>query len=348
MHGRIAELTAFTRDDPFLVGYYTNNEPALTPIGHHSGWWQSYVKRGADSEAKLVYVDLLQQRYDNDFDAFKLIYQIDDLETYLDDCLFIDNDFVKRPLLEKEKQALSGRLASGVEAMQALASWTDLAEFTDEYYLEFIARTQEYAYQDVVLYIAAIAQRYAAICHEALQLYDPNHLNFGVKIVSAHRHVMLPLAVAKAMAPYADALAADSYLHVKHRDDPGTMIAVERFRTLHEQTGLPLIFAEMGGFMAQDHPRYGEGDGGYIAVPDQKTRAIRYHNYLSMIADHLPFAFGASYYSYADHADLNWGILDGVGLEPYPELAGAIQHWSSAIYTERRAPVPDNVHPRND
>jgi hypothetical protein len=59
----------------------------------------------------------------------------------------------------------------------------------------------------------------------------------------------------------------------------------------------------------------------YVPVRDQRARAAAYRKGITQLAA-LPSVVGAHYYSFVDHAALNWGILSAE-LTPYEELSAA-------------------------
>lgn len=332
MAARIATITSATADDEYLLGYLTNNEPNQSVFGYFSGWWQDYVRQEAGTPGKQAYVDHMQSRYGT-IEAFQAVYGGDSssLEETLPRLTIRTEWFVPLDLSTStpaQIEALAEEIRPSMDAINALESWDDLAELDDPRYLELVTQARWDAYDDHAAFMAAIAARYASICHDAIRASDPNHLILGPKHMGGHHAYGLPREVAVAEAQYQDALALNSYLEVETSSPPQVADILE----LHELTGMPLLFSEMGGFMAADHPIYGSDQDFYVRVANQEERGTRYDNYLTMIAEELPMVFGASYYSAYDHADSNWGVLSGADFVPYEPLACAIADWSSRIY----------------
>ncbi|MBI2893055.1 MAG: hypothetical protein HYY06_05850 [Deltaproteobacteria bacterium] len=334
MAERISMIVSRTADDEYLIGYLTNTEPNQSVFGYFSDWWQDTVRQASGTPGKQAYVDHMEARYGT-IEAFKAVYggEPDGLEELLPTLTIRTDWFLPldlSTLTPAEITGLADRIRPSMEAINALESWDDLSGYAEPDYLEFVTQARWDAYDDHGAFLATIAARYASICHDAIRASDPDHLILGPKHMAGHHAYGLPRVVAVAEAPFQDAMALNSYLEVETPSPP----QIEGILEVHERTGLPIIFSEMGGFMAADHPIYGGGDDVdfYVKVANQDERGARYDNYLTMIARSLPMVFGASYYSTYDHAGANWGVLSGSDFEPYQPLACAIGDWSFRIY----------------
>ncbi len=140
-------------------------------------------------------------------------------------------------------------------------------------------------------------------------------LMLGSKFVGG-QPIALPESVLVGAAKHVDAICQNVYFRPGTRYASGIMDFLERSARV---TGKPQLVSEWGGFHGQD----AAACECYIPLDTQTDRAQAYGRGVRLLASQ-PWIVGAYFYSYADHAELNWGIVD-TQLTPYPEITAAIR-----------------------
>lgn len=304
---RIAKPLA---QDPYLLGYFFHNELGWGLFGPFSGLWADHLRLPAGAPGKRAYVDLMRKRYDNDIKAFSRVYGSAD-------AILASRRYLNDRLLEV---AVPAEVRARVEKAFAkkaprFTSWDDVAAFTDARLVEQALRLSPRIRADIEAFLELIADRYHGVMAQALRSADPNHLLLGSKFIGG-TPVALPEAVLRGAAPHVDLFAHNAYFQPTSRSAKRQIAFMERCTKI---TGKPIILSEWGGFHGQDVAVC----TCYVPVPTQRDRARAYINGMRMLAP-KPWLIGVFYYSYADHARVNWGVVNS-DLDPYPELTGAIR-----------------------
>jgi agarase len=304
---RIAEPLA---NDPYLLGYFFHNELGWGLFGPFSGLWADHIRLGRDSPGKQAWLELMKARYGGEIAAFRRAYgspeAILEHNHYLNDHL--EEVRVPRAVREQVRQAFQKRKPQ-------LNTWEDVAAFTDAQLLEQAVRLSPRIRSDVEAFLRVISDRYHGVMAEALRAADPNHLLLGSKFIGG-TPLALPNTVLQGAAPHVDLFAHNAYFLPSSRGAQRQLAFMERCTKV---TGKPILLSEWGGFHGQDVARC----SCYVPVPTQLARARAYREGMQMLA-RKPWLIGVFFYSYADHARVNWGVVDSE-LKPYPELTQAIQ-----------------------
>ncbi|MAE71257.1 MAG: hypothetical protein CME06_12420 [Gemmatimonadetes bacterium] len=304
-------VAAEVASDPYLIGYLFHNEMDWGTFGHFSGLWAGYVRLPPDAPAKKAFVELLRARYEGDVSALRTVYG--SAPSLLNHKKWLDANGDDGPIPTSVRSRVESVFA-GPRA-PSFESWNDVAAFTDAGFLEMAVRLNPKARADVEAFLGVISDRYHGVLARSLRAVDPNHLLLGCKFVGG-KTVPLPDAVLMGAAPYVDIICQNVYHNPFKRPAARQIGFMERSYNL---TGKPILITEWGGFHGQDVATC----ECYVPLPTQKDRAKAYTHGIRRLAA-APWLLGVHYYSYADHAGKNWGIVD-TRLEPYPEITGAIR-----------------------
>ncbi len=304
-------VAAEVATDPYLIGYLFHNEMYWGTFGHFSGLWAGYVSLPPSAPAKEAFVELLRTRYEGDISALRTVYG--SARSLLSHKKWLsangDAGAIPASVRSRVETVFTGPRAPRFE------SWNDVATFTDANLLEMAVRLHPKARADIDAYLGVISERYHGVLARALRSVDRNHLLLGCKFVGG-KTVPLPDAVLLGAAPHVDAICQNVYHNPFKRPATRQMQFMERSSNL---TGKPILITEWGGFHGQDVAKC----ECYIPLATQKDRAEAYTYGIRRLAA-APWLLGVHYYSYADHAGKNWGIVN-TRLEPYPEITGAIR-----------------------
>lgn len=297
--------------DPYLIGYQFNNELTWGLFGSFSGLWQDHVSLPADAPGKRAFVETMQERYGHDIEKFRALYGSAD--RLLASGRYLTKHGHSRPVPRKAAKAIRRKLAS--DRTPPFQTWDDVARFTDAHLLAQAVHVSPQARADIEAFLGLLADRYHAVATKALRKHDPNHLMLGSKFVGG-QPIALPESVLVGAAKHVDAICQNVYFRPGTRYASGIMDFLERSARV---TGKPQLVSEWGGFHGQD----AAACECYIPLDTQTDRAQAYGRGVRLLASQ-PWIVGAYFYSYADHAELNWGIVD-TQLTPYPEITAAIR-----------------------
>jgi hypothetical protein len=186
-----------------------------------------------------------------------------------------------------------------------------------------------------------VADRYYAVCTEAIRRYAPNHLILG------SRHAgRPPAAVARAEAKYTDVISINHYAPSGHPD-------LGLLRNLHALTGRPILVTEFSWRAQENRSGNSNAKGAEVTVPTQADRARAYRSYVSEWMSE-PYALGAHWFQYHDQPgdgrafdgeNSNYGIVD-IADRPYEELVAAMKEANQqaiAALSSRRMPAEGYV-----
>jgi hypothetical protein len=176
--------------------------------------------------------------------------------------------------------------------------------------------------RDFQMFVAAFAERYFQIVHDAVKKYDPNHLYLGCRFAWS-----TPEAV-KAASEYADVVSFNVYR--------SRLEASFCPPELHK----PCLVGEFH-FGAMDRGMFHTG---LVMAPDQQARAQLYREYLGSALDN-PAVIGTHWFEYVDEPltgrsydgeNYNIGFVD-VTDTPYPEMVGAARAVHAIVYQRHSA-----------
>ena len=179
---------------------------------------------------------------------------------------------------------------------------------------------------------AAVAEKAFSTIAAACKKYAPNHLNFGVRMMSG----MPPSpGVLKAMGKHCDIISMNLYSILPDR------LLTQMFTIvpyIHSVSGVPVMVSEFS-YRGEDTP-HPNTIGAPPSVPTQLDRGIGYMSYISAVAS-MPLFIGASWYTYMDDEphgdwaeydeDSNFGVVDRQD-RPYAVLSETMRLTNSAIY----------------
>ena len=325
---KLSKQIRLFKDDPYLVGVFTNNE-LFWGVQNWGGWWKDIVARDRNAPGKKRFTELLKERYENDFENFKNTWF--PVDCYKNRSYRTGKSFKKEPM-EKEDYEIAQRICSQGNSMK---SWDDILDMQKPSAISFIVSVNERAWRDIEEFNGLMSAEYHKICREVLNEVAPGVLNLGTRLVglgcvSAYS---VPYSVIEGSLPYIDAISYNIYWDTK----PGKNGHEEEFAAsldrLFEKTKLPVILSEMGGFHAKDHPVYGGDQDFYIPVKNQEERAKKFDVYMKQLMK-LPYVIGAHYYSYIDHVNTNWGVVDE-HYKPYEPICTEIRNWKENVVSYR-------------
>ncbi len=191
----------------------------------------------------------------------------------------------------------------------------------------------------------AVAEKAFSTVAAAANKYAPQHLNFGVRMISG---VPPSPGVLEAMGRYCDILSMNLYSILPDR------LLTPMFTILpyiHSVSGVPLMISEFS-YRGEDtlHPNT---IGAPPSVPTQLDRGIGYMSYIAAVAS-MPFFVATSWYTYRDDPvdgdwdrydeDCNFGAVDRQE-RPYAALTEAMRLTNSAIYDLAADPVRNEECP---
>lgn len=171
-----------------------------------------------------------------------------------------------------------------------------------------------------------VAERYFALCEQAVRRIDPNHLLLGSRFAGKP-----PMAVVSALGRHADIVSVNHY-QVDGKPD------LSMLRNLHALTGKPVLITEFS-WRSNDN-RSGDSNvkGAEVTVPTQADRAARYRNYVTEVMAE-PYLLGVHWFQYFDEPadgrsfdgeNSNYGVVD-VHNRPYEALVAAMKETNSTV-----------------
>ncbi len=310
-------IAAQVGNDPYLIGYMFHNELNWGTFGIFAGLWADHVGLPATAPGKQAFVEVMRTRYAGGIAAFNAHYG--SAEALLAHGRWLLRDGTEGAIPASVRKRLS-EVFEGPRAPR-FADWTDVASFTDDKLLEMAVRLSPKARGDIEAFLETLSDRYHGVMAAALRAADANHLLLGSKFVGG-KTVPLCDGVLRGAAPHVDVICQNVYHDPFKRHAQRQIAFLERSSEL---TGKPILLSEWGGFHGQDVAPC----KCYVPVATQKDRAAAYSHGIRQLAAQ-PWLLGVYYYSYVDHADLNWGIVDA-RLVPYPELTGSIRSVSADL-----------------
>lgn len=214
-------------------------------------------------------------------------------------------------LLDWLEEYFRGNFDEFKEAFQTdAADWNGIRTVTKLSANRFrMAQQAKYAWAGVV------AERYFALCEDAIRRHDKNHLILGCRLTGANI-----LSVVKAQGRHCDVVSINRY-------DKNGVVAVDFFDQVHAMTGKPIIVSEYSWRATENRSGLKNTRGADVTVPTQLDRATRADQYVRGFMAR-PYALGMHWFQYHDEPtngrfdgeDSNYGLVD-LKDKPYEELA---------------------------
>lgn len=290
-----AERCAPQADDPWLVGWFIDNELEWH-LWTTAGIVPSTLTRPADHPAKRALVELLRKRHGT-IDSFNRVW---------------------------------GLQPASFEDLAARTDW-EVAEDpageshgpTEKAMSQDLPGCSEAALADRFAFIHLVAERYFTATTAAIRRHDPNHMILGC------RYAGQAMGTWDVAGRYCDIVSVNCYRQIDLETGRFTDGFPEQLAGWHERCGRPMMITEWS-YPALDAGlpcQHGAGQ----RVPTQKDRAFAF----TVFQRHLlsqPFMVGSNYFMWVDEPELgislkfpedsNYGLVD-VNDEPYTLLTEA-------------------------
>jgi len=164
-------------------------------------------------------------------------------------------------------------------------------------------------YNDCNTFAGMIAEKYFSTIHDALKVFDPNHLNLGCRFASQSHPLPAIVAV---QAKYTDVISFNCY---------GTdAVSDVKFYDSVAGKSMPMMTGEFSFCSTKDNNSSANRTESAVDEPNQAARAPAFDTYVKngMGTRNL---VGYSWFDLFDwHNDADYGLLDENGI-PYPALA---------------------------
>jgi Putative Ig domain/IPT/TIG domain len=159
-------------------------------------------------------------------------------------------------------------------------------------------------------FVTALATRYFSVTSAALHMYDPNHLNLGVKAESND----IPPELLEVASNYVDAFSIDDYA-LQPGDAAAAVEAFPHYLPLEPNFAnfealvhKPIIIAEYS-FRATGPNTPNTVPSILATYPTQQARAAAYSNYIGTMYQSAPWVVGDDWFEYVDEP--KGGRFDG-------------------------------------
>jgi len=294
---RAAQMCAPHREDPLLLGYFTDNELRWGPD------WRSadtllatFFSLPEAAPGKAAAVAAVAERY-ADIDTLNQAWG--SKLASLDDLRRLEKLTDASPAMSAalfEVSLIRGRSSFGPGAVQwciqtAYGNVEALNERCGTHFASFADAVAEREPSPLVADLAAaeqaflrhVAETYFRTCADAIRAHDPNHLILGCRFAG-----YAPAEVYQAMAEWVDAVSFNNY-------DVRPPVAV--LEAIHRQVGKPVLLTEFGFKAADSGLPNTRGAGSPVAT--QQDRASCFETYVTELLK-LPFAVGFHWFEYAD------------------------------------------------
>jgi len=285
---RIArERCAPLRDDPYLLGYFTDNE-----LRWGADWrsdqslLEDYWSLPPEAEGKRAALRLVAERYGTiqrfnetwgtHYADFESLGAETHLRAVSDTMRRAQWTLLRKTVLRTfSREAILGHLRRIYPSLDTFnerwgtryASYEDvLNETTESPQAEELGALQSH-------FLRTVAAEYFRVCAEAIRRYDPNHLILGCRFAG-----YAPPEVVQSMGDAVDVVSYNNY---------DFLPPVEKLRQIHEWTGKPILLTEFS-FKAMDSGLPNTRGAGK-PVATQQERAEHFDQYVTALLD-LPFA----------------------------------------------------------
>jgi hypothetical protein len=164
-----------------------------------------------------------------------------------------------------------------------------------------------------------VASKYYETITKHIRKYDPNHLILGDRY---NGNKGIPSAALEAMKPFVDVLSVQ-YFTAPTEESRQQMR--NDFARWHEQTGKPVINADLGNWAPTElNPHRVSG------IEDQAGRAEDYVEAISAVIKE-PWFLGWHWCAYLENIGRGWGIKDPWD-EPYQDFVSPVKEFNRSVY----------------
>lgn len=251
--------------------------------------------------------------------------------------------YLRLPVAAKGRQHLLTWLrarfvdyARFAEVFESPASnWDEFAAVTSVKARRFLkARETRYAWA------GEVAERYFALCEEAIRRHDKNHLILGCRLAGSGI-----LSVIEAQARHCDVISINRY---EKSGNP----ALDTLDRIFALTGKPMLMTEYGWRAMENRSGLTNSHGVDVTVPTQRDRAERLERFIRGTMDR-PYMLGMHWFQYHDQPtngrfdgeDSNYGIVDQKD-QLYTEVAEALARVQGEMKPDMKRGKVDPAAPK--
>ena len=291
------ELCALKANDPFLLGYFLDNELRWGPDWRSQNTlFDDFLAIPEDATGKKVLVNMLKEVY-GDIDGLNSAWHTD--------CRSFDDILAAKKLsdLGKEISSVDWELTKDIalrrfpkeliiryleETYGSLAKVNETFNTNARSYDELLT-SQPLSPVAVEMrkvqskFLKAVAEQFFKVCRVAIRKFDPNHLILGCRYAG-----YAPTEVVEGMKDYVDVVSYNNYDKFPPKD---------RLEKLYEMVGKPIMITEFS-FKAMDSGLPNTKGAGQ-PVKTQKDRADNFAKYVEAFLT-MPFAVGYHWFEHAD------------------------------------------------
>ncbi|MBM3214712.1 beta-agarase [Candidatus Poribacteria bacterium] len=327
---RVARLEcAPLRDDPYLLGYFTDNELRWGPDWRSDqSLLEEFFAMPAGAEGKAEVVRLFRESYGSverfnevwgshmsSFEDAGSVGTLSDVSAEMRAAQWaLTRIAAKRSFRSDDILRYLGRVYPSVAALNE--RWgTDYKSFEAAIADESASpKAQELARLQSD-WLRRVASQYFRVCAEAIREHDPNHLILGCRYAG-----YAPDEVVESMGENVDIVSYNNY---------DFLPPVEKLNRIHRATGRPMMLTEFS-FKAMDSGLPNTRGAGR-PVATQQERAERYDAYVTALLG-LPFMVGFHWFEHADEPsegrfdgeNSNYGVVD-IRDEPWTVLTSRMR-----------------------
>lgn len=296
-----AEQCARFRDDPFLLGYFTDNELRWGPDWRSiKGLLADFWELPAESAGKKKAVKFLQDFYGKiekfnevwgtQFSSFDELEQLSSLKaigeimTQAHWGLLIDN-LLKDFLKGVPKETIVWYLNQYYDSIDDFNKdfGTDFKSYDEALDEKQIPPQADELRSLESGFLKMVAEQYFKICADAIRKYDPNHMILGCRYAG-----YAPDEVVESMGDNVDVISYNNY---------NFLPPVEKLQRIYDQTGKPMMITEFS-FKAMDSGLPNTRGAGQ-PVETQQDRADKFDAYVTALMK-LPYMVGFHWFEHAD------------------------------------------------
>lgn len=342
---RVAEeKCAPRREDPLLLGYFTDNELRWGPDWRSDqGLLADFWEFPAESPGKQEAVRFLREHYPTieafnrawgtSFASFEALQQVPHLKAVGETLRQAQWAVLQHRVLGNfPREAILWYLRHWYETIEKFnARWeTDFHSFEEVLQEQpFTPQAQELANLEAG-FLRRVAAQYFKVCAEAIREWDPHHLILGCRYAG-----YAPDEVVQSMGDHVDVVSYNNY---------DFRPPVEKLRQIHEWTGKPVMLTEFS-FKAMDSGLPNTRGAGQ-PVQTQAERADCFEAYVTALLQ-LPFAVGFHWFEYADEPaegrfdgeNSNYGLVN-IRDEPWEILTTRMREVNARLEKIHASPGP--------
>jgi agarase len=326
------------RDDPWLLGYFTDNELKWGPDWRSAtGLLAGYWALPANSAGREKAVRVLRDHYNNNFARFAAVWK-PRASSWEEVVRTARLDQVS-PLVTESQQRLRQNMLLGMVPKQVVIGYlllqygtidrfndADVPELGKQAGTTFksfaeVATPQPLSPFDEELaaietqFTSLVAAQYFHVCSTTIRKVDPNHLILGCRFA-----MKAPKEVAISMRDHVDVVSLNFYdAHAPQQHG----------REIYQWTGKPLLISEFG-FKAMDSG-LPNSKGAGLPVATQQDRADSSARYVQGLMA-MPFVVGFHWFEHADEPaegrfdgeNCNYGLVN-IKDEPWEVLTARMR-----------------------